>query len=222
MDEEFDYIVTPIVFDVSIEMVNDGTVEFKPEWIFGSPGHEIPAENKLFEANSIFPSTKSDPTLTKGGVILVQLKKHILPDDQQKPILPLRVSYKDRNNKIEIDDTTLDLSKFINTTITGDCYQNSLVRKAVLLVRYVNFMKIFLRDTATKAQHPSMNEFIGIPIPDFPPTNDKNFGATIEKLSPEYSEIFKKFIAYFEREMIEIADPLLNRELEKLVAIFNV
>jgi len=82
--------------------------------------------------------------------------------------------------------------------------------------------KFFLRDIATKAQHPSMNEFIGIPIPDFPPTNDNSFGATIERLSPEYSDIFKKFIAYFEREMIEIADPLLNRELEKLVAIFNV
>jgi len=220
MDEESDYIVTPTTFDVSISAINSSNMGFEPERVFGSPGHEIPTqEGTLFFADSIFPSLKSDPTMTKGGVIVVKLKSQ--PNTNSNGKVTLRTVYKDRNDNVKIDEENIDLSKLIDPSLTQDFFQDNLVRKSVLLVRYVNFMKIFLHDTLTKKEIPSMNETIGIPIPKIDNIT-KNGVAAMEKLSPNYSIIFKKFITYFEHELSEISDPQLNNELEKLIAISNV
>ena len=44
MDEDFDYLVTPIVYDVDVSF---DTKAWKVERVFGSPGFEYPAEGKL-------------------------------------------------------------------------------------------------------------------------------------------------------------------------------
>lgn len=94
--------------------------------------------------------------MTKGGVILVKVKK---VKDSDEPIhfkfeislnllyLPdSSVSYEDRDgNKYSDKDSV----KFPDPK-TFPFHTNASIRKAVLLVRYVNLMKHFLRDYRKK------------------------------------------------------------------------
>lgn len=45
MTEEFDYMVTPNVFDCTISMQSD---HWEAERVFGTPGFEIPEKGRLF------------------------------------------------------------------------------------------------------------------------------------------------------------------------------
>lgn len=91
-EEEFDYLVTPIVFDCSISLDAQG---WTPVRVYGSPGHEIPSKGVLVEIvslsytscwsssiwqESFFPSLKEGDTLTKGGMTVVKLKKEAASD----------------------------------------------------------------------------------------------------------------------------------------------
>jgi hypothetical protein len=87
MEEEFDYLVTPVAQNIVI--YNDSEA-WKAERVYGSPGNETPAIGTLvrmvlFYGNrlptniqdSTFPSTleKDNPEMCKGAVVLVKLVK---------------------------------------------------------------------------------------------------------------------------------------------------
>jgi len=217
MDKEFDYIVTPTIFNAQVSYRETKGLKFKPERVFGSPGYEIPSSGLLFFADSLFPSLKEDKVLTKGGILVVKLNKEEgLSFQGNACSIKFEVSYDDRNGKTEKEEEWVDL---INFTKTDEYFQNNCVRKAVLLVRYVNFIKNFLRDR--KQNSPSMGEKSGIPIPSLD-IHEKDDSVAMRPLNDEYKNIFKKFMTYFENEMKSIGDPLLNRELEKLIIIAEV
>jgi len=191
---------------------------FEAQRVYGSPGFEIPLNGTLFFADSMFPSHKESEEKTKGGVVLVKLNKK--PDSQgSSKILKFLVTYQDMSGKIEKDEDIVDITALTEKS-TNDYFQNNCVRKTVLLVRYVNFMKNFLRDIRTKASDPSMNQNTGIIMPSIV-GESKSSAGKMTPLSAPYATAFKKFISYFEREMTEIGDPLLNTELKKLIAILE-
>lgn len=84
MNEEFDYMVTVDVYDVSVEF-DDNAKGWQVERVYGSPGFEIPDKGRLtymvsllwriIFQDSCFPSPKESATMTKGGVIVIKLKK---------------------------------------------------------------------------------------------------------------------------------------------------
>jgi len=218
MDEEFDFTVTPTLFDTSVNFVGEQVSEFEAQRVYGSPGFEIPLNGVLFFTDSMFPSHKESEEKTKGGVVLVKLNKK--PNSQgSAKILKFLATYQDMNGKIEKDEDIVDVTALTEES-NNDYFQNNCIRKTVLLVRYVNFMKNFLRDIRTHASEPSMNQNTGIIIPSIE-GESKSSAGKMTPLSTPYVATFKKFISHFEREMTEIGDPLLNTELKKLIAIME-
>jgi len=71
MSEDFDYIMFPVAFDISIKLESDA---FEVERVYGSPGQEIPSSGADLKITSVFPSQKEEPTTTKGGVVLLKMK----------------------------------------------------------------------------------------------------------------------------------------------------
>jgi len=91
LDEEFDYMVTPLVFNLRLHLSSDA---YTIDRVFGSPESEI-STGELMRVNTLFPSVKDERGQTKGGVVLLRLLKNssAVANDTS---LNLRVSYEDR------------------------------------------------------------------------------------------------------------------------------
>merc|ERR1712227_1051392 len=91
LDEEFDYMVTPLVFNLRFHLSSDAYVIDK---VFGSPESEL-STGQLMRINTLFPSTKDEQGQTKGGVVLLRLvrKNSSVAADGT---LKLKLSYEDR------------------------------------------------------------------------------------------------------------------------------
>src|SRR6056297_1408552 len=76
MDEQFEYMVTPLVFDLNLTLDSQGYDILK---VYGSPEADE-ATGEIMKVNTLFPSqTKEDET--RGGLVLLKLKK--LSDDPE-------------------------------------------------------------------------------------------------------------------------------------------
>jgi len=205
LDLEFDYIVSPDAFNIEIEYNTEG---FKCERVYGSPGFEIPKAGLILQLSSTFPSQKKDKIYTKGGAILIKL--NLISD---KPVIKFRTSYNDRDDNRYKEEEVFEFPK---SDGTKDVFQGSAVRKAVLLTRYVNFMRYFALDVYQRKDSPTVNAVNGIPVPPIE-TNNYTHSPVIPKLSPERLEMINKFINYFSSE----ADALGDLDLTKELTILN-
>jgi len=216
MDEEFDYMVTVNVFNVAIDLETDCWVA---ERVFGSPGYEIPTKGRLLFMDSTFPSPKENATMTKGGIVLVKLKKVKSGSAELK----LCTSYEDENaNKFSEKESI----QFPEEVKSEELYENASIRKAILLTRYVNFMKHFLRDSKIPKDNkvdivPSINFTTGITVPEFQKSSNSS-ASYLQPLKGAYKELFKGFIDYFEKEVDVIQDKTLEKELKQLSTIYEV
>jgi len=204
MDLEFDYVVSPDVFNVDISYKEEES-GYVCERVFGSPGFDKPTKGSILQLNSSMPSQKKDVVFTKGGVILIRLQK--VSDNR---LLKFCVTYEDRDGKKYIDEHLLEFP-----SADGEFYQGSAVRKAVLLTRFVNFMKNYIIDVQEKHDTPTVNNKIGIILPPLNYANAHS-AATVSQLNPAFSDLFDKFIAYFNNEADKLSDHELLKELDIL------
>jgi len=96
------------------------------------------------------------------------------------------------------------------------------VRKAVLLTRFINFMKSYLDDVKNKSSTPTVNEVNGIPIHLIPILDDTNPRIKTTKLSEAQHDTFNKFIKYYSSEADSLGDIELQKELDVLLQILNI
>jgi len=102
----------------------------------------------------------------------------------------------------------------------GETFQGSAVRKAVLITRYVNFMRNFVVDVLEKHETPTVNSKNGIALP--PLNYNKSLkNGKMTKLTPEFNPLFEKFYAYFTSEADKLGDGDLVKELDILNKIKN-
>jgi Ca-activated chloride channel homolog len=207
MDDEFDYMVTPLVFDLKLKLDAPG---YEIEKVYGSPESDQ-ATGEIVKVNTLFPS-KSEENQVKGGVILVKLKKLSSEGD-----LRLLVSYEDRNGVKDDDEAKVELED-----TKSDFYQNTGIRKAILLSRYADLLKNWMIDER-KAQKmgwkvvPSVTLANGIVIPV--ELGEWERQSLPLRVSEPYRELFSKFLDRFQESMKAIDDPTLGQEvsiLEKL------
>jgi len=203
VEEEFDYMVTPLVFDLRLTL--DGAGWFI-DAVYGSPEADK-STGEIMKVNTLFPSKKQDGE-TKGGLILLKLKKGLFAGDR----VTLNVTYEDRDGRRDSSEATVYLEN------TGpEYFDNTGIRKGVLLARYADLVKNWMVDEHDHMHwslpwDPRIDYESGIVLPP------ENLGFWERQslpltVSPEYRSLFRDFSRYFEDEMDEIGDYSLEQEL---------
>ena len=200
MDDEFDFMVTPLVFDLRLNLDAPG---YEIEKVYGSPEADL-ATGDLMKVNTLFPS-QAEEGAVRGGAILVKLSKL---SDQGK--IRLSASYEDRDGKSDSDEAEVILEES-----DSDFYQNNGVRKAVLLSRYADLLKNWMIDERTAAGKggrivPSVTLTGGIVIPvELGEWERQSLPLTV---SDPYPQLFGRFRDYFQVEAQQIGDETLGQE----------
>ena len=212
MDDEFEYMVTPLVFDLQLNLNATG---YEIEKVYGSPEADE-ATGEIMKVKTLFPSKKEDGE-TRGGLVLLKLRK-LSPENSLKLKLNLKlnVSYEDRNGVIGSDEATIELEL---EDKEPDFFENTGIRKGILLSRYADLIKNWIIDERESIEKnetviPSVNSEDGI-IPPIVLGRWERQSIPL-RVSEPYKELFKEFAVYFEKEMNAIGDNTLGQEVDIL------
>lgn len=217
MGEQFEYMVTPLVFDLEFKLNSD---DYEIKAVYGSD--TVNKETgSIMNVNTLFPSKSNSDGEVKGGIVLLKLNKKQGTGNGK---IELSVSYKDRSGKESNNSKTVE---FKNQE--QDFYDNDGIRKAVVLSRYVNVLKDWIMYERTEKEEFICNIQHGIRELE----EEKDWKEILvslgiherkpEKLtvSNEYKEIFTKMKNYIETENKEIKDETLNKEIELLETLIK-
>ncbi|WP_435365205.1 vWA domain-containing protein [Haloarchaeobius sp. DYHT-AS-18] len=193
----FKYMVTPLVFDLSLELDADG---YEIEKVYGSSAAEE-ATGQLMQVNTLFASPTSEGK-TKGGVVLVKVKK-----TGGSGQLRLQASWEDRTGNSGNTETTIQFPDG-----GPEQFANSGVRKAVLLTRYADLMKNWMVAERESGGDPPAE---GIEVPEYELGKWERQSDPLT-VSPTYRQRFTTFSDHFESEMTALGDDALQQELDVL------
>ena len=210
LGEQFEYMVTPLVFDLQLNLQSDA---YEISGVYGSDTVNKETGN-IMNVNTLFPSKTTSTGEVKGGVVLLKLTKK---DNTENEDIILNVSYKDREGNEHQN------SQIVNFKSNEEYYDNTGIRKAIVLTRYANTLK----DWILYERSGNDNRFIITPdtgIVDCLYTEEEIYRilGTNERtsvrltVSNEYKEIFTRLKEYMEQEIVEINDSTLNQEIEIL------
>ncbi len=211
MDDEFEYMVTPLVFDLELKLEADG---YEISKVYGSP-EALEATGEIMKVNTLFPSKTSDGE-TRGGVVLLKLKK----TGSDEGNLTLTANYEDRNGKKDSDS-----AEIIFEDEEADFYENNGIRKAILLTRYADLIKDWINDE--RSSYGGNTDFVPLvtyekgiiippPMPDPYSLNEWERQSIDLTVSKYYKDMFKDFRKYFSEEKNAIDDDTLGQELDVL------
>lgn len=216
MDENFDYMVTPLVFDLELSVEADG---YKIEKVFGSPEADE-ATGEIMKVNTLFPS-KTEEGEVRGGIVLLKLTKQ-----DEDGTLKLRASYEDRNGRKDSDE------KVVNFQDKGEDYYDNLgIRKAIALTRHANVLKAWAIDSYRERKEPIPVDCPPIILyergtiipepPHLPPCIIPSLGQWERQsqdlfVSSHYQEIFDEMGEYLGDEKEVLKDEDLQQELDLL------
>ncbi|OGO31215.1 MAG: hypothetical protein A2Z29_09245 [Chloroflexi bacterium RBG_16_56_11] len=208
VDEEFDYMVTPLVFNLRLSFESDG---WRIDQVFGSPEADQ-ATGRLMTINTLFPSSREGGE-TKGGLVLLKLRKM---SAEAQELINLTVTYEDRDGRSDRSDVTIGLQG-----ISPEFFGNSGIEKGVLLSRYAALLKNWMIDERQHVQYsfpwdPSVREDTGIIIPPETGLSQWERQSLPLMVSEPYRNIFRDFKRHFEAEIGVIGDYTLGQELEIL------
>ncbi len=205
LDEEFEYMVTPLVFDLSLELDAEG---YDIETVYGSTAAEE-ATGEIMHVNTLFPSPAQDGR-TRGGIILVKLE-----EGSGAGSLSLHASWETRRGDARTNKTTIEFPNGESTV-----FETSGIRKGVLLARYADLMKNWMiyerQHTAGTNEQPTttVSSDGGIEVPPEDGLGQWERQSTDLVVSPRYQERFDAFADYFASEMDAIGDDSLQQELD--------
>jgi len=220
MDDEFEFMVMPLVFDLNLILEAEG---YDIEKVYGSPEADE-ATGQIMKVNTLFPS-KTKEGETKGGIVLLKLKK-----TSENGKLVLKTTYEDRSGKKDSDEKIIDFEDK-----AADYYQNTGIQKGILLSRYTDLIKNWIIDereyysglTSSRMPEPEVMEFriteeTGLIAP-WPYELGQWERQSLELVvSEHYIKIFEEFAAYFQNEMNKIGDNTLQQELDILQTLSTV
>ncbi len=211
LDEEFDYMVTPLVFDLTFTLKSDA---FKIAQVYGSPDADK-ATGRVIYINTLFPTPNSNDG-SRGNMILIKLTKR---NEGEK--ITLDVSYHDRENKPYHSQKSFSYHPS----------KNQRMQKAILLTRYVDVMKNFLADMRrdchdqpkeapfyTQKNRPSSSPTLQV---HYPQTSPWERASCPLHVSAGYHKIFALLSSYFKTNMDYIQDKSLNKEFDTINMLRN-
>ena len=211
MVDEFEFMVTPLVFDLELNLEADGYDIVK---VYGSPEADSSTGN-IMTTSTLFPSPTKEGQ-TRGGIILLKMER--ISDDAT---LALSVTYEKTDGTLVYDQTAVSLESH-----GSDYYENDGIQKGILLSRYAELMKAWiLSERATIAEiyiEPTSFYDNGIYVPEYSHWNlDTWERASLPlQVSGIYPLLISVFRDYFDAEATSIGDDTLWQEsdiLDKLL-----
>jgi len=194
MDTEFEYMVTPLVFDLKLAIQSTNFIIDK---VIGSPEADK-ATGELMKVNTLFPSKRTEEG-AKGGVILIRLKPKPRANDNSNSIdtnstngITLTSSYQDRAGKVETETQSVEFENLASIfSEEPHCYfDNTGIHKAIVLCHYVELL-----------QNWSIMQ-------KFP-------------LNANQKELFEKMVEYLTTNAEQVEDDTLMQEVQILDVILN-
>lgn len=206
--DEFDYMVNPLVFDLTLSVESKG---FKVEKVFGASGANI-HRGEVLRIPTLFPSA-TESGETKGGIILLKLKNNGKEKD-----FKVKVSYKTRNGETKGDVQFVDFSQSLKNS-----KENYGIKKGILLSRYASLLKHWMADERGRMNHakPRPRCGVGLGIPVYEDFSKIAFGRRELRVHPLYQTVFSEFSKYFAEEIDELKDESLKQELSILTKLSN-
>lgn len=215
MGEQFEYMVTPLVFDLELNLNSE---DFEILYVYGSDTVNT-SNGNIMNINTLFPSKTTDTGEVKGGVVLLKLNKK---NNEDEGTLTLNVSYKDREGK------TFNNSQVVNfKTTSSEYYDNTGIRKAILLTRYANALKNWILYERSENDKFLILPAVGIMDCSYNKEQvtvllgENERTSTKLSVSQSYKETFSKIKEYIENENKEIKDETINKEIDILNKLIN-
>lgn len=132
-NEEFPYIVTPLVFDLKLTVEGDG---FTIDSVYGNPNNSVQDDGTVMNTKTLFPSTGKEGT--RGGIILLKIS-----DATSQTEIQLSTSWRDLDGNKGGDVTRITL-----TDQDPEYFDSTAVEKSILLARYVDVLSEWLTNVA--------------------------------------------------------------------------
>ena len=147
LDEEFEFMVTPMVFNLNMVIDAEG---YEIKRVCGTP-YSDDSNGEIMKVGTLFPSASEDGEV-KGGIILVELK-----ETAEGGEIYLMAGYDDRNgkhfqNRVNVDFREIMLSSTISRGL----------QKGVLLVHYTDLLQEwveFMRDPDGGEQNKGIDDW---------------------------------------------------------------
>jgi len=214
LGEEFEYMVTPLAFDVSrSNWRRRGTTSSR---VYGSTAAED-ATDELLGVNTLFAPPTEDGK-TRGGVVLVQVERQ-----SEDATMRLSASWEDRQGTRSETETTISFPDG-----EPEQFANTGVRKAVLLSRYADLLKNWMVAERTDDEAVAQEGEEGDRGDrwDRSSTRRKGLGEWEQQsvpltVSERDAERIGAFADYFEAEAGAIGDDSLDRELATMESILE-
>jgi Ca-activated chloride channel family protein len=203
VEDEFDYMVTPLVFDLRLKLQSSG---WDIEQVYGSPQADR-STGELMKIDTLFPSERKDGE-TRGGLVLLKLKKKWKNPDS----IDLIVTCEDRGGEENKSKATVSFDDDY-----GEYFDNSGIHKGVVLSRYANLIQDWIIDERRHLDHddswdPCVNYDDGIILPDWHFSDWERQSLSL-RVSYHYRSIFQDFTDYFSDEIEYIGDDTMEQEL---------
>ena len=199
LGEEFDYMVTPLVYDLNLELDADG---YEIAAVHGSPSANA-ATDRLMHVGTLFPSARRDGE-ARGGVVLVRLERTASDGN-----LELAASWTERDGGEHTERVSVALPDGTET------FAHDGVRKAIGLARYAAEIRAWAR---------TVHERDGATgVDDWQPSDGRGRQRGEHEresvplfVSGQYADRFDRLREYLEGEMAAVGDETMEQELELL------
>jgi len=196
LGEEFDYMVSPLVYDLDLELDADG---YEIEAVHGSPSADA-ATDRLIHVGTLFPSAKQDGE-ARGGVVLVRLEQTSPTAD-----LNLVASWTERDGGEYTERVSVDVPG------ESETYAHDGVRKAVALARYARELRRWATDI-----HDRADTATGVDDWLLPDQRSQHERESVSLVVPDqYTERFDQLRSYLTDEMVAVGDESIQQEVELL------
>lgn len=207
--DEFEFMVTPLVFDLKLELESN---DFVIEKVYGSPEADE-ASGEIMKVNTLFPSKVEDGK-TRGGLVLLKLKK--IGEGNE---LSLKTSYIDRQGISDGDVINFSFNNNLH-------YNNSGIRKGIVLTRYTNLIKNWINDERAilgniPIDYYSVNLEDGIVVPRPISLGQWERKSVPLSVNDDYKEMFASFLNYFKPEAEFLDDDNMQQEIEIIEKLIN-
>ncbi|WP_436926924.1 vWA domain-containing protein [Halosimplex amylolyticum] len=204
MDEGFSYMVTPLVYNLSLRVAGDG---YEIENVYGSPQADG-ASAELMEVTTLFPSRK-EGNRTEGGVVLLEVER-----TGESPTLGLVASYEEPGGGAErvVRNVSFESRE-------APYYGSTGVRKAVALSEYGTLMRNWMAHERADGEEGATA--VEEPIEHREYDGQWEQRSVDLRVSDPYDARIDRFVDYFRDQQSALGADRMDRDVEVLERLAN-